>query len=92
MNEIESSILKTLKRSMLTSNDLTYAIKQPPDQTVKAVNSLWQRGFIDDLSAPLLYVLLPALRSQKYRNIPPGADVYLALTVKAYFSSYCEVL
>jgi hypothetical protein len=84
----KEKILKTLEKSHLTGQDLTYTLNQSPQQTTEILRTLWQKGYIDELSAALPYILFPGLRSSRYRNSLPAADTLLTLTAKGYFHLY----
>ncbi len=86
--QVQDKILKTLEKSHLTCQDLTYTLNQPPQQTIEILRTLWQKGYIDELSTALPYILFPGLRSSRYRNTLPAADTLLTLTAKGYFHLY----
>jgi hypothetical protein len=84
----QSRILKALERSRLTAQELIYTLNQPPQQTQEILQTLWQKGYIEELSASLPHILFPGLRSPQYRNHFPDPDTILTLTSRGYFSLY----
>jgi hypothetical protein len=84
----QEKILKTLEKSHLTAQELIYTINQPPEYTEGILRKLWEKGYIDQLSTPLPYILFPSLRSSEYHNTFPSVDTLLTLTTKGYFHLY----
>jgi hypothetical protein len=84
----QSRILKALERSRLTAQELICTLNQPPQQTQEILQTLWQKGYIEELSASLPHILFPGLRSPQYRNHFPDMDTILTLTSRGYFSLY----
>jgi hypothetical protein len=84
----QEKILKTLEKSHLTAQELIYTINQPPEYTEGILRKLWEKGYIDQLSTPLPYILFPSLRSSEYHNTFPSADTMLTLTTRGYFHLY----
>jgi hypothetical protein len=81
-------ILKALTKHPLRTQDLSFVINQPLEQTQSIVQTLWRSGYVDQLSAPLIYTLFPGLRSQAYRQQPIDSTTFLAITTKGYSHLY----
>jgi hypothetical protein len=81
-------ILKALTKHPLRTQDLSFVINQPLAQTQSIVQTLWRSGYVDQLSAPLIYTLFPGLRSQTYRQQPVDSTTFLAITTKGYSQLY----
>jgi hypothetical protein len=88
INFTQKKILKTLEKAHLSAQELTHTVNQPAQQTQEILHRLWQKGYIDQLSTPLPYILFPGLRSPEYRNNFPPTDTLLTLTTKGYFHLY----
>ncbi len=84
-HQIQTAILQALSQHPLRPQDLAYRLNQPLDQTKALVQSLWRKGYIDQLSAPMLYTVLPGLRDRQYRQQPVSSKLFLSLTSKGYF-------
>ncbi len=79
------AILKALETHPLRTKDLAHSIGLPLARAQTLVQTLWQKGYIDDLSVPLLYYVFPGLRKPEYRQQPVAVDQFLALTTTGYF-------
>jgi hypothetical protein len=87
-NAIKPDMLKTLEKTRLSTCDLALTLDQPLDRTQQLVQTLWQDGLIDALTASPLFIIFPGLRSPAYRQQEVPTDTLLTLTRKGYFSLY----
>jgi hypothetical protein len=81
-------LLKALEKNQLNVCDLAFTLDQPVDRTQQIVQTLWQEGFIDVVTASPLVIIFPGLRSAAYRQRKVSTDTLLTLTSKGYFSLY----
>jgi hypothetical protein len=88
LSQAQTQILKTLEKSHLTPDDFIYTLTIPRSQTEHVLHQLWQKGYIDKLTASVAYILFPKLRSPQYRAHLPAPDTFLTLTAKGYFHLY----
>ncbi len=88
INTAEAQILKALVNYKLTTEDLAHTIGRSQSTTQILVQSLWSKGFIDYLNAPILFTIFPTLRNRRYRQTPVSPDAFLTLTSKGYFHLY----
>jgi predicted DNA-binding ribbon-helix-helix protein len=88
LNEAETRILKALVKYQLTTEDLAHTIGRSQSVTQKIVQTLWAKGYIDYLSAPITFILFPALRNRRYRQTQVPVDAFLTTTSKGYFHLY----
>jgi hypothetical protein len=87
-NAVKPDVLKTLEKTRLSTCDLALTLDQPLDRTQQLVQTLWQDGLIDALTASPLFIIFPGLRSPAYRQQEVPTDTLLTLTSKGYFSLY----
>jgi hypothetical protein len=78
-------VLKALESHSLTLKDLTYRTGLPLLTLQTIVQTLWSKGYIDRLSAPLLHWIFPILKPKRDRQQPIREDEFLSLTLTGYF-------
>ncbi|KAM3092173.1 hypothetical protein ACKFKG_23020 [Phormidesmis sp. 146-35] len=83
-SEAEWEILKALETHPLRTKDLTYSIGLPLAVTRTVVQALWQKGYVELLSAPLAYCVFPGLRRASDRQKRLAEDEFLSLTSTGY--------
>lgn len=88
LTQATQQVLRTLEKSHLTTQDLTYSLNRTQEQTQAILQVLWQKGYIDRLTASLPHILFPGLRPNLYRTQLPSPDTLLTLTAKGYFHLY----
>lgn len=85
VSQAQQSILRALETHSLTLKDLTYRTGLPLPTLQTVVQSLRQRGYVDLLSAPLLYWIFPRLKPKRDRQQSIAEDEFLSLTSTGYF-------
>jgi hypothetical protein len=88
LNAAEAQILKALVNYQLSTEDLAHTIGRSQSTTQDLVQSLWSKGYIDYLNAPIPFTVFPALRNRRYRQTRVAPDAFLTLTSKGYFHLY----
>lgn len=88
LNAAEAQILKALVNYQLSTEDLAHTIGRSQSTTQDLVQSLWSKGYIDYLNAPIPFTVFPALRNRRYRQTRVAPDAFLTLTSKGYFHIY----
>jgi hypothetical protein len=86
--DLEIPLLKALEKNRLNVRDLAFTLDQPLDRTQQIVQTIWQDGFIDALTASPVFIIFPGLRSAAYRQRKVSTNTLLTLTSKGYFSLY----
>jgi hypothetical protein len=83
-----TQILKAIQKYHLNIQNLAYTISESNERTQRIVQELWEKGYIDYLSSPIIFVLLPGLRKLSYRQRLVKPLTCLTLTSKGYFHLY----
>ena len=78
----ETQILKALEKRPLTAEELVYAVGLPFERVQAIVQSLWNRGYIERTTSGFVYLMFPALRSDKRKRLEVDANTYLTLTAR----------
>lgn len=79
------AVLKALEKRPLSVKSLVYVVGLTVDQIWPIVQSLWQKGYIDRVTANIIYKIFPMLKDRELSCQAIDAETYLTLTAKGHF-------
>lgn len=79
------AVLKALEKRPLPVKGLVYVVGLTMDQVWLIVQSLWQKGYIDRVTANIIYKIFPMLKDRQTSSQSIDDDTYLTLTAKGHF-------